>query len=271
MDHLAVHEDAPVVGGIVVVTQDRRFLGRKGPHQAAAQTVLGHVGDLEVAHGGGVEGAGGGERLPHHGEASRAHRADAGEQVQKLALAVAGNAGNADDLPARTEKLTLSTRLSPTRSTKVSPSTASTVSPAWGRRLVDPQQHLAPDHQLGQFLLAGLAGPAMGDHLAAAHDGDVIGDRHDLLQLVGDQDDGNALLAQGIENAEELNGFLRRQHAGRLIEDQDVGTAVERLQDLDALLLAHRQVAGQRIRIEPPDRSPVPGAAVRRGPRRCWR
>ena len=32
-------------------------------------------------------------------------------------------------------------------------------------------------------------------------------------------------------------GLLRRQHGRRLVEDQDVGAAVERLQDLDPLLL----------------------------------
>ena len=38
-------------------------------------------------------------------------------------------------------------------------------------------------------------------------------------------------------------GLLRRQHAGRLVQDQDVGAAEERLQDLDPLLHADRQVA----------------------------
>ena len=37
---------------------------------------------------------------------------------------------------------------------------------------------------------------------------------------------------------EELLRLLRREHGGRLVEDEDVGAAVERLQDLDALLLA---------------------------------
>ena len=36
--------------------------------------------------------------------------------------------------------------------------------------------------------------------------------------------------------------LLRREHRRRLVEDQDVGAAVERLQDLDALLLADADV-----------------------------
>ena len=39
------------------------------------------------------------------------------------------------------------------------------------------------------------------------------------------------------EDLEELARLLRRQHGGRLVEDEDLGAAVERLQDLDALLL----------------------------------
>ncbi len=42
------------------------------------------------------------------------------------------------------------------------------------------------------------------------------------------------------EDREELARLLRREHGGRLVEDQDVGPAVERLQDLDPLLLADR-------------------------------
>ena len=37
--------------------------------------------------------------------------------------------------------------------------------------------------------------------------------------------------------------LLRREHGGRLVEDQDAGVAVERLEDFDALLLADRQRA----------------------------
>ena len=41
-----------------------------------------------------------------------------------------------------------------------------------------------------------------------------------------------------LDDLEQLVRLLRRQHGGRLVEDEDVGAAVERLQDLDALLLA---------------------------------
>ena len=45
-------------------------------------------------------------------------------------------------------------------------------------------------------------------------------------------------------------GFLRRQHAGRLVQDQHLGAAKQRLQDLDPLLEAHRKVVHHRIEID---------------------
>jgi hypothetical protein len=54
---------------------------------------------------------------------------------------------------------------------------------------------------------------------------------------VRDEDDRHSLGRQGAQDAEELAGLLRRQDGGRLVEDQDVGVPVERLEDLDALLL----------------------------------
>ena len=41
-----------------------------------------------------------------------------------------------------------------------------------------------------------------------------VGDVHDLAQLVRDEDDGGAPVAQRAQHAKELIGLLRRQHAG---------------------------------------------------------
>ena len=47
---------------------------------------------------------------------------------------------------------------------------------------------------------------------------------------------------EAAHDAEELVDLARREHRGRLVEDQDVGLAEERLQQLDPLLLADREV-----------------------------
>ena len=55
---------------------------------------------------------------------------------------------------------------------------------------------------------------------------------------------------QVAEDLEQLERLLRRQDGGRLVEDQDVRLAVERLQDLHALLLADRDVGDQRVGVD---------------------
>src|SRR5712692_9100374 len=79
---------------------------------------------------------------------------------------------------------------------------------------------------------------------------DAVGDLEHLLQLVTDEDDGLAALDQVSEDHEELFGLLRSQHAGRLIQDEDVRPAIEDLDDLGALLQTHGQVTGASIGVE---------------------
>ncbi len=67
---------------------------------------------------------------------------------------------------------------------------------------------------------------------------------------MGDQDDGFALFLEAVQDAEEVVGLVRGQHAGRLVKDQDIGLTVKRLEDLDPLLVADREVFDQRIWID---------------------
>ena len=65
------------------------------------------------------------------------------------------------------------------------------------------------------------------------------------------------------QDAEQVVGLGRRQHAGRLVEDQDVGAAVERLQDLDPLLQADRRARRRWRRDRPRARNRARAAAAR--------
>ena len=67
-----------------------------------------------------------------------------------------------------------------------------------------------------------------------------------LLQLVADVEDRAALGRQALEHDEQLVGLLRRQHRGRLVEDEQLRILQQRAHDLDALALADRQVARPR-------------------------
>ena len=62
------------------------------------------------------------------------------------------------------------------------------------------------------------------------------------MQLVRDEDHRLSLLRHRAQRPEQRVGLLRREHRGRLVHDQDARLAVEGLQDLDALLLADREL-----------------------------
>ena len=71
---------------------------------------------------------------------------------------------------------------------------------------------------------------------------------------MGDDDDGHLLFAYDpADDLKELVRFLRRQNRRRFVEDQNIRAAIERFQDLDALLQTDRNVAhlGGRIDLEP--------------------
>ena len=58
----------------------------------------------------------------------------------------------------------------------------------------------------------------------------------------------SAAIARSVSKS--VVGLLRREHGGRLVEDQDPRLAVERLQDLDPLLLADRELPDARARVD---------------------
>ncbi len=90
----------------------------------------------------------------------------------------------------------------------------------------------------------------MADDAPVAQHDDFDADFEHFFQLVADEDDADAALQQRAHDAEQAFGLLRREHRGRLVEDQDVGFAVERLDDFDALLHADRQVFDQRVGVD---------------------
>jgi hypothetical protein len=67
---------------------------------------------------------------------------------------------------------------------------------------------------------------------------------------VRDEDHGPPLVRHSAQRLEQDVGFLRRQHRGRLVQDQDARVAIKGLQDLDALLLPQRQLPDARTWID---------------------
>lgn len=98
-------------------------------------------------------------------------------------------------------------------------------------------------HQVGQLLavvhLADLHG---GGQPAQAQHGAAVADFHDLVELVADEDHGVPLAGQHVHHVKKSVHLVRRQHGGGLIQDQQLGVPVQSLQNLQTLLLAHRQL-----------------------------
>ncbi len=117
------------------------------------------------------------------------------------------------------------------------------------RVLVHRQLDGATDHELGE--LGVRRGRRRFAHdLAEADDGDAVGDLAHLAQLVGDEDDRGARLLELAHDAHQLVGLLRGEHGGRLVEDEHPRVARERLDDLDALLHADREVLDERVGVD---------------------
>jgi hypothetical protein len=114
--------------------------------------------------------------------------------------------------------------------------------------------HVAPDHQGSERLRGRFGGRHGRDRLATAQDGNAVRHRLHLVQFVRDEDHRPSLVGHRAQGFEQRLRLLRGQHCGRLVENQDAGLAIERLEDLDALLLSDRELPDPCAGI---DREPV--------------
>ena len=107
----------------------------------------------------------------------------------------------------------------------------------------------APEHQLDHRLLRQLAAGVRRDDVAVAHDGDLVGDLEDLLEVVRDVDDADAVVAQPSDVREEALDLGRAERRGRLVEDDELGARRQRAGDLDGLLLGHAELARRAVEV----------------------
>ena len=171
--------------------------------------------------------------------------------------------------------------ISPARTSSETPRTFSTPRSSWTLQPVDPRgasrrasispfstsrSTSRPTIRLARLSSRRAFGRQRRDQLAPAQHGDAVGDLEHLVELVADEDDREPLVGQGAEDLEQLARLLGRQHRGRLVEDEDVRLAVERLEDLDALLLPDGDVLDERIRVD--REAERPGELLHPGSRR---
>nr|BFE70913.1 hypothetical protein GCM10020092_042140 [Actinoplanes digitatis] len=118
------------------------------------------------------------------------------------------------------------------------------------RRVVrEPAAQLAADHAAHDAVLVDAVRLDVQrlDRLAVAQDGDLVGDRLDLVQLVRDHDRGDAALAEAAQQVEQVPGVGLVQRGGRLVQDEQPDVLGERLGDLHELLLADADVLDQGV------------------------
>ena len=105
--------------------------------------------------------------------------------------------------------------------------------------------HIEREVAAGQ--LVGLAGV---DVLAVSHDADVVGDLEDLLDLVADEHDGDAGVAQLADGLEEGFDLLLREGRGRLVHDDELRVEQKRAADGDQLLVRDAEIAHLVVEID---------------------
>ncbi|MNU89435.1 hypothetical protein D3C71_792730 [compost metagenome] len=81
-------------------------------------------------------------------------------------------------------------------------------------------------------------------------DGGAVADALHLFQTVADIKHRTAFGLQLLQRLEQLVGLLRRQHRGRLVENDEARVLQQGADDLDPLALTNRKIGHMRIGIE---------------------
>ena len=108
-----------------------------------------------------------------------------------------------------------------------------------GKERVDGTVH----HRLDHRLLGPGRGRALFDAPSVAHHGHAIADREDLLEMVADEDDADAIRFERPDRAHQEFDLVTGQGRGRLVHDDDARLLRQRPPDLHELALRERHAA----------------------------
>ena len=107
--------------------------------------------------------------------------------------------------------------------------------------LLNLENYVTSDHQSGDLGFIEVF-RIVGTHaFAAAKNGNLGTDAHDLFQFVRDKDDRYTGITELEELLEQFFGFLRCKNGCRFVEDQDLRAFDQRLQNFNLLHLAYGQ------------------------------
>ena len=185
------------------------------------------------------------------------------EHGDEFALAVALDAGDADDLAAVDDQREVvetrdalgdrarsgrrpaaaSTSLSPWSGSGEAPTCVTALEPQHrARAVLSSAFEVALDHRAHQRVDFARRRVRTGDHPAAAQHRDAVGDLLDLGELVGHQHHAAAARGDAAADLEQAVDLVRQQHRGRLVEHEQARLAHQALDDLDPLALADREI-----------------------------
>ncbi len=116
---------------------------------------------------------------------------------------------------------------------------------------IQAEEDLSSHHHFRQLLLGGILASNASNHFPLAHDGDPVGDLHNLVQLVADEDDGFTFLDHFFQDLKEGVHFLGRQHRGGLVQDENLCAFEKGFDDLDPLLFPHGELPDLQGWIDP--------------------
>ena len=108
----------------------------------------------------------------------------------------------------------------------------------------------AADHSGDQLVHVRVLDALGHDQLAVAQDRDVVADLEDLVHLVGNVNQRDALLLEHAHHREELLDLLRHERGGGLVQNDDLGVVGDGLRDLAHLALRDRHVAHRRVEVD---------------------
>ena len=246
--HARVPQKAVPLDGRLVVIFERQVFGQVIiKHQPVPVPVLGNVRKSAI-----VARADGSVRHIATGDGYRA-RGDGhkpGDRARQFALAIAIHARDAHDLTAAHGKTHIVHRVFAVRPLHAQPAHFQRYFARMRGRFFHDKVHFVPHHHFGKGFLAGGLYVHGADAAALAQNRAAIGDLLDFVELVGDEDQALALGGEALHDFHQFADFLRREHSGGFIEDEDFIVAVEHFQNFHALLHAHRNVLDARVRID---------------------
>ncbi len=108
----------------------------------------------------------------------------------------------------------------------------------------------ASDHHLDEGGAIDLGDWFRGHVPAVAEHGHVIAQPEDLFETMADVDARDVAVAQPDDQLVEPIGFVLREAARRLVEDDDPRAVCDRARDLQHLLLADRELADRTVDVD---------------------